>query len=347
MTVSERFPDDAHLSPTSRAGPAADIPLSVCIPTRNRPDLLARALSSVTQAVPADASQVELIVSDNSDDSCSEALCKEVLGSWQGRQTYVRNPDGLGMVGNFNRCVELATGRYVLILHDDDYLMPGAIRNLLEVIDNAAPSERVLQFGVRVVDHRDRVLRRQEFRSARYLPPRMALERALRHSSFVRFPAIVVRRDAYEAAGPFNAEVGGATDFDMWTRLFARFGVSCIPVTTSAYVVHDEAHTSGVWTPQTLDNANAIFARAKEMGLLDEPTFRRCQADWFHQFILGGVVRRLRVKDWAGARRVHKLFRQPSVRSLGWSGRWVVVRVCLAAVTLPTGLTGERGNEVA
>ncbi len=94
----------------------------------------------------------------------------------------------------------------------------------------------------------------------------------LEHSSFVRFPAIVVRGDAYQAVGPFAAEVGGATDFDMWTRLFARFGVFCIPVTTAAYVVHNEAHTTGVWTPQTLDNACAIFARAREMDLLDERT---------------------------------------------------------------------------
>ncbi len=86
MTVFEQpFGKAERNLATTPASPPADgdavPPLSVCIPTRYRPDLLARALASVTKALPSDSRRVELIVSDNSDDSRSEVLCKEVFSS--------------------------------------------------------------------------------------------------------------------------------------------------------------------------------------------------------------------------------------------------------------------------
>lgn len=308
--------------------------LSICIPTRHRPSLLRRALASVVQTPAEYGPSVELIVSDNSDDDSSEGIVKEALAGWAGASRYVRNPAGLGMVGNFNRCVGLASGQYVLILHDDDHLMPGAVPALLAVVADAGPRARVLLPGVHVVDNRGRVLRRQEFRRTQYLPPALALRRVLAHSSFVRFPAIVVHRDAYRAVGPFNADVGGATDFDMWVRLFAECGVLCLPVTTAAYVVHPEAHTVSVWTVATVENALAIFARAEVLGILSPATLRRCKVAWFHQFILSGAVRRLRLRDRSGARRVLGLFEYPAVRELGWSLRWLPVRIALRLATL-------------
>jgi hypothetical protein len=45
-------------------------------------------------------------------------------------------------------------------------------------------------------------------------------QRVLSRSSFVRFPALVVRRDAYQQAGSFDESVGGFADVDMWRRVF-------------------------------------------------------------------------------------------------------------------------------
>ncbi len=310
--------------------PALAPRLTISIPTYNRPARLTRALGSVTSATPeALQGDTEVIVSDNSTDERSELVYKELTADWRGPTTYRRNTDAPGMVGNFNRCIELASGRFVVILHDDDYLLPSAVADLHAAVARAG-DQKALLFGVRVVDDRGRTLRSQTHRP-HDLPAAAAVRRVLRHSSFVRFPAIAVRRDAYTDLGGFDESFGGQTDVDMWTRLFSRHGVRCERAVTACYVVHEEADTTGVFVPETLRRVDRVFRWASSNTPLSEDTVRRCKADFMHQFILGGTVRRLRLRDAAGARTVMGLFDEPVVRNAGLSWRWAPVRLILRA----------------
>ena len=187
-----------------------------------------------------------------------------------------------------NRAVEISTGQWVMQLHDDDYLLPGAGAAMLDAIRRAAPGESVLLFGVHIVDIDGVRRREQTFRRERYLEPREALRRLLRNSSFVREPTAVVRRDALEQEGLFDTTVGGATDTDMWVRLFSRYGVRCLPQATCAYTIHEAAATTGMWNPGTIRANSEIFDRAVARGIVPERIIRRWQADWYHQFILAG-----------------------------------------------------------
>jgi GT2 family glycosyltransferase len=106
--------------------------LTVSIPTCERPDFAERAVGSVASAAghPA-AKYVQIVVSDNSADGATERAISDILAEWPGPTHYERNEPNVGMVGNFNRCVELAQGRWVQILHDDDYLLPGGLERML------------------------------------------------------------------------------------------------------------------------------------------------------------------------------------------------------------------------
>jgi GT2 family glycosyltransferase len=221
----------------------------------------------------------------------------------------------------------------VMQLDDDDYLLPGAGAAMLDAIRRAGPDEAVLLFGVQIVD-RDGVRRReQRFRRERYLPPRRALRRLLRNSSFVREPTAVVRRTALEREGLFDTTVGDAADTDMWVRLFSRYGVRCLPSATCAYTIHEAAATTGQWNPGTIGLIETIFDRAVARGVVPERAVRRWQADFYYQFILAGAYRRLRVRRRAEAREVLRLFDLPEVRSLGVSPKWLPVRAAFAAAT--------------
>ncbi len=321
--------------------PSTDTPpvLSICIPTYNRPDLFERALRSAQTIPEPAAGTVELVVSDNSTDERTKEAASKLLADWPGPTRYVLNRPGVGAEENFNRCLELATGLYVLILHDDDYLLPSGPAHILRAIGTARDRDRVLLFGVHVVDQHQRIRRRQVFRSEEYLPPPQALRRVLSNSSYVRFPAIVVRGDAYEDVGPFdmNLTVRNPVDFDMWIRLFSRYGVRCMPQVSCAYTVHPGALTEAMFAPPTISTIAGIFDRAAELGVLSSSTVQLCERDFFAQFILGGAVRRLRVRDQEGARRMLAFFDLPEVRVLGPSWRWAPVRLAVtAAAALPS-----------
>jgi glycosyltransferase involved in cell wall biosynthesis len=326
---------DAHSgrSPDGRTpgGPAPV--LSITMPTRNRTALFERALGSVIQATASVAEHVEITVSDGSDDDATGKVAERLLATWPGRHRYIWNRPGLALVDNLNRAIELATGEWIQQLHDDDYLLPEAGAAMLDAVHRAGPDERVLLFGVRIVGPDTVAMRERSFRRERYLEPREALRRLLRNSSFVRQPAVVVHRSSFERDGLFDTTVGEATDTDMWVRLFSRYGVRCVPRTTCAYTVHEGAITDGMWNPGTIRAVQEIFDRAVALRLVPEPTIRRWQADFLHQFILAGAYRRLRVRRIAEGREVLRLFELPEVRKLGLSPKWLPVRVAFIAAT--------------
>src|SRR5262249_38821620 len=159
-----------------------------------------------------------------------------------------------------------------------DYLLPGAGAAMIEAVRRVAPEESVLLFGVHIVDIDGVRRREQTFRRERYLEPREALARLLRNSSFVRVPAVVVRRAAIEREGLSHPPVAPAHDTDMWVRLFSRYGGRCMPEATCAYTIHEAAATTGMWNPATIQDADRIFDRAVARGIVPERTLRRWQA---------------------------------------------------------------------
>jgi glycosyltransferase involved in cell wall biosynthesis len=307
--------------------------LSIAVPTRNRPELLERALGSVVRALAPVAEHVEVTVSDGSDDEASGRVVERFAADWSGRHEYVWNRPALAMIDNINRAVGLGSGTWVLQLHDDDYLLPGAGAAIVEVLRRVADEERVLLFGVEIVDQHGTRQREQSFRRERYLEPGEALRRLLRNSSFVRLPACVVRRSAFEQVGLFDATIGGPCDTDMWVRLFSRYGVRHLPSTTCAYTIHEGAATTGMWNQETIEVLREIFDRAVALGAAPEPSIRRWQADFYYQFILAGAYRRLRARQRAQAREVLRLFDLPEVRGLRASRKWLPVRAAFVIAT--------------
>jgi glycosyltransferase involved in cell wall biosynthesis len=306
------------------------------MPTRNRAELLERALRSVVEAMAPVAELVEVTVSDGSDDDTSGKVVRSILEGWPGGCHYVWNRPALELTGNMNRSVELAGGEWVQQLDDDDRMLPGAGRLMVEAIRAAGADEMVLVFGAQIVDQHGVPRREQRFRRGRYLEPRKALRKLLRNSSFVREPMVVVRREALEREGLFDTSIGGPSDTDMWVRLFSRHGVRCVPGATCAYTIHEAAATSGMWNRATIRNLGEIFDRAVAQQVVPERAIRRWEADFLHQFILAGAYRRLRRRRRAEAREVLRLLDLPEVRRLGPSLRWLPVQAAFNLATVGT-----------
>jgi hypothetical protein len=87
-----------------------------------------------------------------------------------------------------------------------------------------------------------------------------------------------------------------------------------------------------MFTGTTVKTLLEVFRRVERMQIVNPAIVRRSQADWFHQFILGGTYRRLRVGDRAGALEVYRLFDIPEVRAIGRSLRWLPVRAAISTL---------------
>src|SRR5580700_224101 len=107
--------------------PRGERPLvTIAIPAYNRPALLAEALESISrQTVHL---PIEVIVCD---DGCMEEARIAVARRGNKNYTYLANDRKLGAVGNWNRCLSLARGEFVMVLHEDDALYPWYLESVL------------------------------------------------------------------------------------------------------------------------------------------------------------------------------------------------------------------------
>jgi glycosyltransferase involved in cell wall biosynthesis len=101
--------------------------LTVIIPTRERCDTLEKTLLTV---VTQDYEHLEIIVSDN----FSQDRTRDVVASHQDKRIhYVNTGKRLSMSDNYEFALSHVTGDYVMLLGDDDGLLPGAIGSLAEL----------------------------------------------------------------------------------------------------------------------------------------------------------------------------------------------------------------------
>jgi len=113
---------------------AGDLPLvSIVIPTFNRRGLLKRAVDS---ALKQDYGNLEVVIMDNcSEDGTEEMVRSNYLN--EKRIVYVKNERNLGPVMNSLKGVyEVSSGKYCLVLFDDDYLIDSSyIRSAAELLE--------------------------------------------------------------------------------------------------------------------------------------------------------------------------------------------------------------------
>lgn len=108
--------------------------VSICIPTFNYRRYLSDALTSSLNQTFRD---IEVLVVDN----CSDDGSMELIEEFARRDPRVvphRNERNIGMAGNFNRCLELARGRYIKFLCADDVLEPGCVEALVSSMEARA-----------------------------------------------------------------------------------------------------------------------------------------------------------------------------------------------------------------
>ena len=305
--------------------------LSICVPTYHRPELLARALRSVGPLPP----EVELLVSDNSThNQLSGQMTTHVLAGQPADQwRYYRNAPGGNATTNWQACLQRARGEYILMLHDDDYLLPGGLSTVLRALHRArAAGQQALLFGVRLVDGNRHPLHRQVPARRRFLSPGQAVEALLTHSSLVRVPALVLSRTAYQQAGGPDPQQQDTDDTDLWLRVFARTGLQLEPSLTAAYCVHEGALTSAMFRQSTIELLLRIFRKARQQQLLPKRRLQRAAARFFHQFILAGAYRALRHHDATEAHRILRLLALPELRQLPLPLRWLPVRLALSVL---------------
>ncbi len=230
---SLRIPD---WTPTAALRPhrETESPLiTIAVPAYDRPEMLAEALASIaaqTASIP-----IEVIVCDDGRMRETAAAVARFAGE---PIRYLPNPVTLGAVGNWNRCLRAARGKWVTVLHEDDALYPWYLECVIPRLrsDIAAVCTKTSRGPVR-----PRAARPGGEPPVIAYPPRYFLK-----SSMTPFPGVLVRRDVALRLGGFDEQWGPLADYEFWYRLACEGRIEVVRAVGAFYRV-----APGQWTERT------------------------------------------------------------------------------------------------
>ena len=144
----DSFAEIADVQTDLMFGDPAAVPepmISVVLPTFQRGQFLREALESVCNQQKTDFDW-ECLVMDNTplDNLGTTTALEMVRQMGDPRVLYYHNRVNIGPGYNWNRGVELARGKWICFLHDDDVLFPDALRNIERIIQCQAKGRKPL-----------------------------------------------------------------------------------------------------------------------------------------------------------------------------------------------------------
>ena len=211
--------------------------LSVMIPTYNGADLLEATLNSLADQ-GLDRAQVEVV------DDCSTVGDPEKLVDrvGRGRVGFFRHAANMGMVHNFNACVERAERRWVHILHGDDFVLPGAYEAFDGLLERV-PTSRALFGRCVTVDSRGRWRGTTQLLGAGDEGP-LVYDTLTWAFCPVQFAGVLFERTAVDEVGRFDTVLSHTADWDLWWRLGRSVAVAYTNRCVGAYRQFEDNHTS-------------------------------------------------------------------------------------------------------
>ena len=112
--------------------------VSICIPAYKNKDFVLVLLNSVAEQTFTD---FEVIVTDDSPSNEVEQICKDFEGKFLIK--YFKNQPPKGSPANWNEGISKASGRWIKIMHDDDWFTNS---KSLEVFVNSIPENDNIDF---------------------------------------------------------------------------------------------------------------------------------------------------------------------------------------------------------
>lgn len=201
--------------------------VSICIPTYNRASMAGDAIRS---ALSQSYKNIEVLVVDNA----STDAIRDVVASFSDpRLRLIVNPRNLGLFGNFNRCVELARGSYVHILHSDDSIEPGFTETCVRFMEEN-PSVAMTFTPAEFVTGQSRSLQ-QVFPDTHIFRAPEGFCDILLKRNFIICPSVMVRKEVYDRVGLFSLDYPYSSDYYQWLKIARVCDIAYVATTKVFY----------------------------------------------------------------------------------------------------------------
>lgn len=213
--------------------------VSICIPTYNGAKYIGETIASTLKQRFTD---FELIVVDDCSADKTEAIVNSFSDS---RLKFLKNHTRFGLVGNFNRCLELATSEFICIFHQDDVMLPDNIEKKLRILKENS-SVGLVHSNCYRIDANGHT-------TGAYWPNEIEtgiengssyFQKMIMGNNPICCPSVLVRKRCYESLGAFDERLRLTCDWEMWMRIALFHDISYLAEPLIMYREHEsnESH---------------------------------------------------------------------------------------------------------
>jgi glycosyltransferase involved in cell wall biosynthesis len=232
--------------------------ISVCIPTYNGAKYLKECLDSVIAQTFTD---FEILIIDDRSSDETVSIARKYAANDQ-RICVIVNEQNLGLAGNWNRCVELAKGKWIKFVFQDDLIEPTCLERMLaanqpeipiifcrrQFIFETSTAESNRRYYLSTLSLLDKLFSRTTEMSAsdycRTIIDQLSANPKYYAGgiNFIGEPvAVMLRKDVFYQFGNFNPYLIQFCDFEFWTRVAIHTGITYVPETLVTFRVHGES----------------------------------------------------------------------------------------------------------
>lgn len=227
--------------------------VSICIPVYNGAPFLKECIDSCLRQT---YSNYEIIILDDGSTDESVKIIESYLIS-NNRIRFIKNPLNLGLVGNWNKCINESKGEWIKFVFQDDYIADNCIEEFVLLITNESQlivSERNFVLPINasedVKNYYNNTVRtllntcknKTNFYSAQLIA-RIAVKNM--GMNFIGEPSLIFfRKNVVKELGYFNPQLKQICDLEFALRVASVYGVQYIPKQLCAFRIHEDTTTN-------------------------------------------------------------------------------------------------------
>jgi len=252
-----------------------DICFSILVPLFNTPDAFLREM--IDSVVAQTYSKWELCLADGSDDNHTYVgkICMEYAEKDE-RIKYRKLTKNMGISGNTNACIEMATGDYIALFDHDDILHPAALHEMMIAICEK-DADFIYTDEATFESPNINALLTIHFKPD-YSPDNLRANNYICH--FTAF-----QRSLIDITGGFRSEYDGSQDHDLQLRLTSvAQRIVHIPEVLYYWRSHPQSVASNIGAKEyAVESARrAVIDSLKEKGIVADVESTRAHPCIFH-----------------------------------------------------------------
>jgi glycosyltransferase involved in cell wall biosynthesis len=199
--------------------------VSICIPSYNSGEFIQQTLNSVLAQT---YTNIEVIVTDDVSSDNTVQIAKAIKDP---RLKVFVNDKNLGVVENWNRSIELATGEYIKIMGADDLLDPTCIEEQVAVFLNTKEPVALVSSYKYVINHKNKVVIYKKGFKETILEGSDAIKRSVIDGSNMLGEPVagLFRKADFLKAGKYRPCPIYMIDMDLWARILKLGKLYVIP----------------------------------------------------------------------------------------------------------------------